>query len=71
MAISVSSLWKQTPRDLREIAENAKAASAILAMPLLKRRAYMIEFGYRRHLYKFRDIPDDRGKRKRLECVFR
>lgn len=67
MAISISNLWKPTARDLREIAENAKAASAILAMPLLKRRAHMIEFGYRRHLYKFRDIPDDLGKRKRLE----
>jgi hypothetical protein len=67
MAISVSNLWKPTPRDLREIAENTKAASAILAMPLLKRRTRMIEFGYRRHLYKFRDIPGDRGKRNRLE----
>ncbi|MBB6249162.1 DUF2971 domain-containing protein [Rhodanobacter sp. A1T4] len=67
MAISVSNLWKPTPRDLREIAENIKAASAILAMPLLKRRARMVELGYRRHLYKFRDIPDDRGKRQRLE----
>jgi hypothetical protein len=72
MTIPVSQLWKPTPLDLHAIAENAKAAKAILAIPPLKRRARMVEYGYPRHLYKFRDIPHaklehERGRRKQLE----
>lgn len=57
MAIPVSHLWRQTPHDLHAIRENAQAAQAILAIPLIKRRARMREYGYPRHLYKFRSIP--------------
>jgi hypothetical protein len=75
MPISVTHLWKQTPQDLHAIRENAQAAQAILAIPLIKRRARMQEYGYPRHLYKFRSIPrhepdmseQDKGLRRQFE----
>lgn len=62
MTIPISHVWKPTTRDLHAIAENAMAAKAILDMPPLKRRARLVGFGYPRHLYKFRDIPRDKGE---------
>ncbi|WP_158756228.1 hypothetical protein [Dyella sp. S184] len=62
MAISLSHVWAPTPSDLHAIAENAMAANAILNMPLLRRRARLVECGYPRHLYKFRDIPRNKKK---------
>jgi hypothetical protein len=72
MTIPVSHVWKPTPLDLHAIAENAMAAKAVLDMQPVKRRARMVECGYPRHLYKFRDIPRDKEKyekerRKQLE----
>lgn len=72
MAIPITSLWKQTPHDLHAVRENAQAAQAILRMHPLVRRARMIEWGYPRFLYKYKDIPRDRTdeekkRRKQLE----